>query len=623
LRKQLLVTVDRGETRVAILESEGTPSGNNRGRAKKSDNWRVAELYIERRGSRSIVGNVYKGKVDNVLPGLEAAFVDIGLEKNGFLHADDVVFPGVEVARRGRGGRGTKGKRITELLKPGEEVLVQAVKDPLKTKGPRLSMQLSIAGRYLVYVPQGEGVGVSRRLEDKERDRVRRAAGKADLGEGGVIVRTAAQGAKREDFEREIKYLHKLHDVLQQRAKDTPAPAMVFQEADLSVRVARDIFSGEFEKAIVDDEKQHHRLESFFNRTAPELLERLELYRDDEPLFERYGVEEAIQSVLKRRVDLPSGGYLMIDYAEAMTVIDVNSGSFTGRGRGAKLEDTITKTNLEAAEEVVRQLRLRDIGGIIVIDFIDMARARNRDAVLKVLRRSLDEDRTKTYVVEISPLGLVEMTRQNVTDGVREILTKTCPTCEGEGVVLSEETVSIEVDRWLRDLAAERPAPAFLIRVHPKVAAILVGGHGVPGPIVEIEKETGRHFHFEGTEALPIDHFEVVLEGSRDEVEERALPFREGEEVLVKIEEPHMYNEDDAVAKLDGYVISVFGAASLVGERTLVRIEKVGRSAAQASLVDPPEGVATQSSSEASGNGRRRRRGRRGGRGRRKKAEAA
>ncbi|HEY6775946.1 MAG TPA: Rne/Rng family ribonuclease [Thermoleophilaceae bacterium] len=619
MRKQLLVTVDRGETRVAILESEGTASGSKRGRGQKSqDDWRVAELYIERRGSRSIVGNIYKGKVDNVLPGLEAAFVDIGLEKNGFLHADDIVFPGVEVARRGRTGR-QRGKRITDLLKPGEEVLVQAVKDPLKTKGPRLSMQLSIAGRYLVYVPQGEGVGVSRRLDDKERDRLRKAAGKVDLGEGGAIVRTAAQGAKREDFEREIKYLHKLHDVLQQRAKEVPAPAMIFQEADLSVRVARDIFSGEFEKAIVDDPKQHHRLESFFNRTAPELLERLEFYDDkDEPLFERYGVEEAIESVLRRRVDLPSGGYLMIDYAEAMTVIDVNSGSFTGRGRGAKLEDTITKTNLEAAEEVVRQLRLRDIGGIIVIDFIDMARARNRDTVLKTLRKSLDEDRTKTYVVEISPLGLVEMTRQNVTDGVREILTKPCPTCEGEGVVLSEETVALEVDRWLRDLVAERPKPpAFLIRVHPKVAAILVGTHGSPGTIAEIEEETGRHFHFEGTEALPIDHFEVVLEGTREEIEERALPFREGEEVLVEIEEPHMYNEDDAVAKLDGYIVSVFGAAPLVGEKTLVRIEKVGRSAAQASLVNPP---APASDAESSENGRRRRRGRRGGRGRRRKA---
>jgi ribonuclease G len=617
LRKQVLVTVDRGETRVAILEAEGSPSAK-RGR-KQEPSWRVGELYIERRGSRSIVGNVYKGKVDNVLPGLEAAFVDIGLEKNGFLHADDVVVAGVEVARRGRSGG--KGKRISELLKPGQEVLVQAVKDPLKTKGPRLSMQLSIAGRYLVYVPQGEGIGVSRRLDDKERDRLRKAAAKLDLGEGGAIVRTAAQGADRAGFEREIKYLHKLWEVLQERARSTPAPAMVFQEADLSVRVARDVFSREFEKALVDDEKQHHRLESFFTRTAPELLERLEFYDQDEPLFERYGVEEVIQSTLRRRVDLSSGGYLMIDYAEAMTVIDVNSGSFTGRGRGAKLEDTITRTNLEAADEVVRQLRLRDIGGIIVIDFIDMSRARNRDAVLKTLRKALDEDRTKTYVVEISPLGLVEMTRQNVTDGVREILTKICPTCEGEGVVLSEETVALEVDRWLRELAVERPGTeAFLIRVHPKVAGSLVGGPGAPGPIVEIERRTGKHFHFEGTEALPIDHFEVALEGTRQAVEERALPFREGEEVLVQIVEPHMYNEDDAVAKLDGYIVSVTGAAQLVGERALVRIEKVGRSAAEAVLVDPPRDSGRD---QADGRGRGTRRGRRGGRRRRKTADAS
>jgi ribonuclease G len=622
LKKQLLVTVDRGETRVAILESQD---------GRKQADWRIAELYIERRGSRSIVGNIYKGKVDNVLPGLEAAFVDIGLEKNGFLHADDIVFPGVEVARRGRSGR-QRGKRITELLKPGQEILVQAVKDPLKTKGPRLSMQLSIAGRYLVYVPEGEGIGVSRRLDDKERDRLRKAVGKVDLGKGGAIVRTAAQGAKREDFEREIKYLHKLHEVLQKRAKETSAPAMVFQEADLSVRVARDIFSGEFERAIVDDKKQHHRLESFFNRTAPELLERLEFYESrDQPLFDKYGVEEAIQSTLRRRVELSSGGYLMIDYAEAMTVIDVNSGSFTGRGKSAKLEDTITRTNLEAAEEVVRQLRLRDIGGIIVIDFIDMSRARNRDTVLKTLRKALDEDRTKTYVVEISPLGLVEMTRQNVTDGVREILTKTCPTCEGEGVVLSEETVAIEAERWLRELAVDRPkTDAFLVRLHPKVAAILVGGAGQDGPLLEIEAETGKHFHFEGSEALPIDHFDVVLEGSNDEVEERALPFREGEEVLVQIEEPHMYNEDDAVAKLDGYIVSVLGAASLVGERTLVRIERVGRSAAQASLVNPPAGQPSNDGSEEesgsaspSASANRRRRGRRGGRRRRKAPESS
>jgi ribonuclease G len=487
-------------------------------------------------------------------------------------------------------------------------------------------------------VPQGEGIGVSRRLEDKERERLRKSAAKLDLGQGGAIIRTAAHGAKREDFEREIKYLHKLHEVLQNRARETVAPAMVFQEADLSVRVVRDIFSKHFERAVVDDEKQHHRLHSFFTRTAPELIERLELYTADEPLFERFGVEAVIQSTLNRRVDLPSGGYLMIDYAEAMTVIDVNSGSFTGRGKGARLEDTITRTNLEATEEVVRQLRLRDIGGIIVIDFIDMSRARNRDAVLKTLRKSLDEDRTKTYVVEISPLGLVEMTRQNVTDGVREILTKACPTCDGEGVVLSEETVAIEVERHLRELAVERPdSEAFLIQVHPRVSSILVGGPG--RPLLEIERETGKHFHFEGSEGLPIDHFAVTLEGTRAEVEERALPFREGEEVLVKIEEPHMYNEDDAVAKLDGYVVSVAGAGPHVGEKKLVRIDKVGRSAASASLLEgvgeetvdgdgaPVEGASKATAGTPGGarggdaggeDGRkRRRRGRRGGRRRR------
>ena len=457
----MLVSVDRAETRVALMEATGAPAAagtssdrrRKRGSAPPGADYRIAELYIERRGARSIVGNIYKGKVDNVLPGLEAAFVDIGLEKNGFLHVDEIVLPGVEAPRRGRGG----GRKITELLKPGQEVVVQVIKDPLKTKGARLSMELAIAGRYMVYQPTGEGVGVSRRLEDKERERLRKQTAKLGLGGGGAIVRTAAHGAKREDFERELLYLHKLHEVLVRRVEDTTAPEMVFQEADLSVRVVRDIFSEHFERAIVDDEQQYHRLVSFFTRTAPELVQRVELWQEPKPLFEVYGVERAIEGVLSRRVDLPSGGYLMIDYAEALTVIDVNSGSFTGRGRSAGLEETITRTNLEAAEAVVDQLRLRDIGGIIVIDFIDMARARNRDAVMKTLRKSLDEDRTKTFTAEISKLGLVEMTRQNVTEGVREIISRPCPACDGDGVIRSEETIAIDFERRLRDIATENP----------------------------------------------------------------------------------------------------------------------------------------------------------------------
>jgi ribonuclease G len=626
LKKQVLVSVDRGETRVALLEAAGTVSSRKSGsgtasrRRRKpsaSSEYKVAELYLERRGSRSIVGNIYKGRVDNVLAGLEAAFVDIGLEKNGFLHVDEIVLPGVEAPRRGRGG-GRDGRNITDMLKPGQEIVVQVVKDPLKTKGARLSMDLTIAGRYMVYAPYGEGVGVSRRLDDKERERLRKEAAKLDLKGAGAIIRTAAQGAKRADLERELVYLFKLGEVLQKRVAETQAPALVFQEADLSVRVVRDIFSADFERAVVDDPKQHHRLVSFFSRTAPELVDQVELWEEDTPLFDAYGVEQVLDSTLSRRVDLPSGGYLMIDYAEALTVIDVNSGSFIGRGKGARLEDTITKTNLEAADEVVRQLRLRDIGGIIVIDFIDMARARNRDAVLKTLRKALDEDRTKTFVVEISPLGLVEMTRQNVTDGVREIMTRPCPTCDGEGVIKSEETIAIEFERRMRDLAKETDAEAILIQMNPRVSAEFTGNEA--RVLHAVEEQTGKWFHFEGSEGLPLDHFRVLLEGDREQVLERALPFREGEEVYVEIVEPHMYSPGDAVAKIDGYIISITGGTKYVGEKHLVRIDEVGRTAAVASLLDaqPVENGVSGDELES----KPRRRGRRGGR-RRSSAKAA
>ena len=303
MRKQVLVTADRGETRVAMLEAPGDPaptSGAKKGgrRPKQGDvpaGYRAAEIYFERRGSRSIVGNIYKGKVDNVLPGLEAAFVDIGLDKNGFLHVDEIVLPGVEQVKR---GRGKSGPRISDLLAPGQEIVVQVVKDPLKTKGARLSMEITIAGRYMVYAPTGEGIGVSRRLEDKERERLRKEAKQLDLGGGGAIIRTAAQGAKRADFERELQYLFKLNEVLQKRVEETTAPDMVFQEADLSIRVVRDIFSEHFEKAIVDDPKQHQRLTSFFTRTAPELVDRVELWEEPSDLFESFGVDRVIEGML-------------------------------------------------------------------------------------------------------------------------------------------------------------------------------------------------------------------------------------------------------------------------------------------------------------------------------------
>ena len=606
MKKTILVSAERGETRVAVLEAKS--------KGGKRD---VAELYIERRGRRSIVGNIYKGKVDNVLPGMEAAFVDIGLERNGFLHVDEIVLPGGEQApKRGRGS----GRRINELIKPGQEILVQVVKDPLKTKGARLSMNVSIAGRYLVFAPHGSGVGVSRRLTDKERDRLRKMVDRTYKGPGGLIVRTAAHGAKKSDFVREIGYLQALNGVLEKRAGQSKAPAMVFQEADLPVRVLRDVFLSEFERAIIDSEKQFERVTHFFQRTAPELVDGVELYRGEkQSLFEKWKIDREIESTLNRRVDLPSGGYLIIDYAEALTVIDVNSGSFTGRGKGG-LEETITKVNTEAAEEAVRQLRLRDIGGIIVVDFIDMARASNRDKVLKTMRKALDADKSKSYVVEVSPLGLVEMTRQNVTDGVREILTAPCPTCHGEGVVLSAETVALEGLRKMREFAAEQAdVEAFLVRVNPKVARELTDADS---GLDELEAETGKRFHFEGGDALGIDTFDLIEAGTREEIEERALPFKVGEEVLVNIDEPHMYNDEDAVARIDSYIVSVTGGGRFVGQRRMVRIEEVERAAATASLLgtESPngDGGADGDGSELDSDApsRKRSRGRLGGRGR-------
>ncbi len=592
MKKTIVVSADRGETRVAVLEAKTVKSKRE-----------VAEVYIERRGGRSLVGNIYLGKVDNVLPGMEAAFVDIGLERNGFLHVDEILLPdGQQAPRRGRG----QGRRIDELIKPKQEILVQVIKDPIKSKGARLSMNVTIAGRYLVYAPNGSGVGVSRRLADKERDRLRRMVSRNYDGPGGLIVRTAAHGAKKADFTREIAYLHRLNDVLDKRQEGAKAPSLVFQEQDLPVRVLRDVFLNEFDKAIIDDQKQFDRVTSFFQRTAPELVEGVEHYKGKKPLFEKWEIEKAIQSTLGRRIDLPSGGYLIIDYTEALTVIDVNSGSFTGRGKGG-LEETITKVNTEAATEVVRQLRLRDIGGIIVIDFIDMAKGKNRDKVLGTLREALDADKSKSYLVEISPLGLVEMTRQNITDGVREILTIKCPTCDGDGVVLSAETVALEGLRKMKEIAADHPGDeAFLIRVHPKVAALL---NDSDSGLLELEEETGKQFHFEGGEALAIDNFELIESGDRAAIEERALPFRPGEEVFVKVEEPHMYNADDAIARIDSYIISITGAADSVGERKMVRIESVERASAVAELL-PDEAQPEEARKSAkpkkngSGNGR-------------------
>ncbi|HET8805811.1 MAG TPA: Rne/Rng family ribonuclease, partial [Gaiellales bacterium] len=555
--KTILISVDLSELRVAVLE-EG----------------RTVETYIERRGAGSIAGNIYKAKIDNILPAIDAAFVDFGAPKNGFLQVRDVVVPGLSATARRR-------KKISDMLSNGQDILVQIEKNPMKTKGARVTMELSIAGRFLVLTPDGEGSGVSKRLPDGERERLRKLVKQLETDGVGVIARTAAAGATLEDLERDLRFLRKIWAQVQARAKTAPTKTMVHQDGDLSLRVIRDLLTRNVDKVVVDSERQYRRILGWVRTTQPEFADRIELHTGSQPLFEQYGVEAAIRSTLNRRVDLPSGGYLLFDYAEAFTVIDVNSGSST---RQSHLEETTLRTNVEAAREVLRQLRLRDIGGIIVIDFIDLERERNRKELLAVLTEELTKDRTKTYLVDISPLGLVEMTRQNTTEGVRETLTSICPTCGGEGRVLSQDTMAVEAERKLRKLAHGSSSEAFRIRLNAKVAAKLAGPGGVK--LLELERETGRFFTLEGEMRMPLEEVDVVEEGTRLEVDGADMPVKEGDETKLRIDEPHMFNLSDGVARLNGYQVIVGGAISYVGQEHRVRIDRATRTIAYATLLD-------------------------------------
>ena len=513
---------------------------------------------------------------------MEAAFVEIGLEKNGFLYVDEIVVPELEGKRH--------GKKITDLIQRGQQILVQAVKDPMKTKGARLTTEISLPGRFLVYVPNGEGLGVSRRLEDAERQRLKDILKDIMPAKGGVIVRTAAEGASAEDVERDLVFLQRLWKTIEARAKTGSAPELVYQEAELPLRIVRDLFAGDFAAAHVDSDRTHKRIVGYLKKTSPHMVDRVHRTKEKEPLFERYGVEKEIASTLDRRVDLPSGGYLIFDYAEAFTVIDVNTGRFVGsrsKTSTQRLEDTATKNNLEAVKEVVRQLRLRDIGGIIVIDFIDMANPKNRQAVEDAFRTELERDRTKTYVVEISPLGLVEMTRQNVTDGPREIMTRACPTCGGDGIVVSDATNALQVERRLRALAvagAGSRVQAYRVALHPRTLALVAGPGGER--LAALEDATRRRFYLVPAEGhIHSDHFEVLAEGRRDDLAPSA-PVEEGAEVELKLVELDLHDVGAAVGKLDGLDVVVADTAKLVGKKVKVVVGRVLDGQAFATLVD-------------------------------------
>jgi ribonuclease G len=442
--REMLISHDSSETRVAVVEDGA-----------------LVEFYLER-AKRSVVGNIYLARVRDVLPGMQAAFVDIGLEKNAFLYIDEVVTGdgSVEVPRR----------EISQLLSAGQQVVVQVLKDPMGTKGARVTTDVTLPGRFLVLMPFSEFVGISRKLPDAERERLHDLITEAAPPGIGLIVRTAAAGASDKDLLADLEFLQRLWKRVQHQATEALAPEVIYTEMDLALRFTRDVFSEDFRRLVVDDRGIYDKLVAFLKKTSPHLAKRVSLYRERVPLFDFAGVDSQIDAVLERTVRLPSGGFIAIDQAEALTAIDVNTGSFTGR---RSLEDTIVKTNLEAADEVVRQLRLRDIGGIIVIDFIDMEDPAHRLELQQRLADALDRDRTKTRASEISRLGLVEMTRKNVTDGLYTVLTDPCPTCHGQGRVLSEATRRIMVERRMREILLAGKSAAYLFGIAPETLAIV------------------------------------------------------------------------------------------------------------------------------------------------------
>jgi Rne/Rng family ribonuclease len=414
IKKELVVTCQKGRCKLALLEDD-----------------EVAEVYLERPRKRSVVGNIYLGRITTVLPGMSAAFVDIGVGKNALLYLQDLVMM--------EDGSHVKPRKIGKALRSNDTIVVQVTKDPMGNKGARLTTYLSLPGRLMVYMPQSHKSGVSRRLPDRERERLRKMQHEIKKESGATIIRTAAQKARKKDLQRDLDYLVRQWEETQKKIAESKPPALVYGEPDLAVRVIRDTLTRDFKAVYVDNKTEVGRIRDYLNRSAPDLLDRVQHYKEKEPLFTRFGVDKTIEAALRRKVGLPSGGHIVIDEAEALTAIDVNTGSYTGK---KSLEDTVLKTNLEAAVEVVRQLRLRDIGGIIVIDFIDMENPDNRTRVLDTLEAELERDRTKTQIVTLSRLGLVEMTRKNVTEGLVGILGRTCQKCEGRGMVFDEDADS-------------------------------------------------------------------------------------------------------------------------------------------------------------------------------------
>ena len=494
MANELVINVTPQETRVALLEDRV-----------------LAELHIERTRDRGIIGNIYKGKVVKVLPGMQAAFVDIGLEKAAFLYVADVYggmeeyeemgFLGMELNHDLNGP-----SQIQDLLSEGQEVLVQVSKEPLGTKGTRITSHITLPGRYLVFMPTVDHVGVSRKIrDDKERKRLREIAQSLKPPSGGIIVRTASEGAESDEIRNDMEFLLQLWGNIQRKRESASAPSLIHSDLTLILRMIRDLLSPQINRIIIDSKEEYENILSFINAYMPKQKYDILLYQGKEPIFDAYRIEMEIDKILGRKVWLKSGGYIVIDISEAMVVIDVNTGRYVGK---RNLADTILKTNLEAAKEIAYQLRVRNIGGIIIIDFIDMEREGDKEKVYQALEEAIKKDRQKINIFKISELGLVEMTRKRTRENLSRVLGETCPYCEGAGYVKSRVTVCYDIFREIERTASELGGHTIIVEAHPEVTDLLYEEERVH--VEELEKKLKKKIVIKAKPGLHQEQFNII-----------------------------------------------------------------------------------------------------------------
>lgn len=560
MNKKIIVNCNNRETRVALIEER-----------------ELVEIYIERPIHQRVVGNIYYGVVANVLPGMQAAFVDIGLERNAFLYVDDVILP--EKSKETR--EGGKRKTIEELLQEGDRLLVQVVKEPFGNKGARVTCQITLPGRFLVLMPNVSYVGISRRIEDpEERQRLKNLADSVKPENMGLIARTVAEGVSMECLRNDVDFLTKMWKKIQSRIKSKEAPLLVHQDVNLIYRIVRDLFTENIDQFLIDARYEYEKVLETLEFVSPALVNKVFYYRGEKPIFDKYNLENELEKALKRNVWLECGGYLVFDQTEALTVIDVNTGKYIG---SKNLEDTVFKANKEAARQIPRQLRLRDIGGIIIIDFIDMNSSEHEKEILNILEENLSKDRTKAHILGITNLGLVEMTRKKVRQGLDAVLMQPCSYCEGRGKVLSVEFMSSKVERILKKMLMNEEGEAILLEVNKNVAALLIGSNG--SNLRKIEEETNKTVYIRGSESMHLEKFKILMVGEEREVSRAASPVNPGQVCRVKIEEPHLSNPYDGIARVQGFVIDVQAGGAYVGENVEVEITEVAKTYARGRLL--------------------------------------